>query len=123
MNYSNFTSLPPDEESTFIVYEQRTQEASKVAMKAGVIAAVVFFALTLLIVFSHDAPKNLMADDDMGQLASEKQRETSREELKSAAPPAPAPEAPAEAAPVEGKEPAEAAPAEPAPAGEDEADE
>ncbi|HUH04965.1 MAG TPA: hypothetical protein VML75_23370 [Kofleriaceae bacterium] len=124
MSYSNFTSLPPDQESTFVVYEQRTQESSKTAMKAGIIAGAIFFVLTLLIVFSHDKPKNLMADDDMGQLASEKQRETTREELKEKAPAAPA--APAETAPAE-TAPAEAAPAEAAapaaPAASDEDDE
>ena len=66
--YEHFTSLPPNEEQTFVVYERRTVETGKKAMTIGMIASAVFGLLTIIVVFSHDKPKNLMADDDMGML-------------------------------------------------------
>jgi hypothetical protein len=91
--YRDFTSLPPDEEAQFIVYEQRTQQASKLAMKAGIIAAAIFGFLIVVIVFSHEPPENLMAEDDIGMLGDEKDIAKQRKELKEET--APTPEAPA----------------------------
>ncbi len=56
-DYNNFTSLPPDEERTFVVYERLSVENSKKAMTIGMIAGGVFFLITLLVVFSHSKPK------------------------------------------------------------------
>lgn len=55
-DYQNFTSLPPDEERTFVVYEQYSRESGKKAMTIGMIAAGIFFVLTLIVVFSHSKP-------------------------------------------------------------------
>lgn len=63
--YEHFTSLPPNEEQTFVVYERRTVESGKKAMTLGLIVSAVFGLLTIIVVFSHDKPKNLMADDEM----------------------------------------------------------
>ncbi len=68
MSYQHFTSLPPEQEQAFVVYESRTVETSKKALMAGLIAAGAFFVLMVIIVFSFDAPENKMAGDDMGML-------------------------------------------------------
>jgi hypothetical protein len=80
-HYEHFTSLPPEEEKTFIVYEARTQESAKKATMTGLIVAGVAFLLTVIIVFSHDKPKNLMEGEDMGMLADQKERASAREEM------------------------------------------
>ena len=82
MSYQNFTSLPPDQEATFIVYEARTQESAKKAMTLGLISGLVFFVLIVAIVFSHDKPKNKMEGEDMGQLSSQDERDKDRAKLK-----------------------------------------
>jgi len=56
-DYTNFTSLPAEQERTFVVYERFTVETGKKAAMAGLIAGIAFFVLTLGIVFSHSAPK------------------------------------------------------------------
>ena len=85
--YKDFTSLPPDKESQFIVYEKQSVEASKKAMKIGMIVAGIFGLITVAIVFSFTPPKkgHQMAKDDMGMLKRD-------EKKKSAEKPAPAPE-------------------------------
>ena len=126
MSYQNFTSLPPDQEATFIVYEARTQESAKKAMTLGLISGLVFFVLIVAIVFSHDKPKNKMEGEDMGQLSSESERDKDRATLKDSQnipttapatdPAAPAPTDPAAPAPTGDPAPAPAAdPAAPAP--------
>ncbi len=79
--YVNFTSLPPEEEQTFVVYEQRTQETAKKAVIAGLIAGAAVFLITLVLVLSHDKPKNLMEGEDMGMLAGDKEKEAARQHL------------------------------------------
>ena len=119
MHYVDFTSLPPEEEAKFVVYEARTQETAKKALKIGLIAGAVLGVLMVIIVFSFEKPKNLMANDDIGILGDKEDRAQQREELKSttgspvpdsatpsdsstapAEQPTPAPEAPAPEAPA-----------------------
>jgi len=111
-HYQNFTSLPPEEERTFLVYEQRTQEAAKKSVVTGLIVGASFFVLvfmTVCVVYPH-AGENLMAGEDMGMLADDKERKETRQTMETA----PAPEAKPEGA---------AAPTadEPAPAPDDQA--
>lgn len=109
MSYQNFTSLPPDQEATFIVYESRTQESAKKAMTLGLVSGLVFFVLVVAIVFSHEKPKNKMEGEDMGQLSSQEERDKDRATLRTdtpapstdtAAPAAPATDPAAPAAPA-----------------------
>jgi hypothetical protein len=113
----NFSSMPPEQEAAFVVYEERSVTAAKKAMTLGVIVGVSFFLVTILIVFSHSKPKSKMEGEDMGMLADEKERAAERSQLKSDAPaPTPTPEggtAPAPAptpAPEGGTAPAPATP-------------
>ena len=122
--FRDFTSLPPEEEAQFIVYEQRTQFWSKRAMKIGIISAAIFGFLMVVIVFSHEAPENLMAEDDIGMLGDEKDMAKQRKELKTDTPapapapaPAPTPEAAPEATPEGAPAPGTGGAAESAPAG------
>ncbi len=80
--FRDFTSLPPEEEAQFIVYEQRSRYWSKKALTIGSIAAGVFGLLIIIIVFSHEKPENLMADDDIGMLGTKEDMAKQREELK-----------------------------------------
>ncbi len=121
MSYQNFTSLPPDQEATFIVYEARTQESAKKAMTLGLISGLIFLVVIVAIVFSHDKPKNKMEGDDMGQLSNQDERDKDRAQLKESqnvpsgtAAPATDPAAPAAPAPT--GDPAPAPTGDPAPA-------
>ena len=87
--YIDFTSLPPEEEATFIVYEQRSQESAKSAMKIALITGAVVAFLTVLIVFSFDAPENLMAKDDIGMLGDQADNANLRNKLKTNVPTTP----------------------------------
>jgi len=89
MSYQHFTSLPPEEEATFIVYEQRTQEASKKARTLGLVVAAIFGFLIVVIVFSHDKPKSKMEGEDMGMLSNEKERADQRTQIQTGTAPAP----------------------------------
>lgn len=80
--FRDFTSLPPEEEAQFIVYEQRTQYWSKKALRIGAIAAGIFGILIIIVVFSHEKPENLMADDDIGMLGTKEDMAKQRQELK-----------------------------------------
>lgn len=68
--YKDFSSLPPETEREFAVYEKTSVEAAKKAKIAAMAAAFGFLALVIAIVFSFPAPHNLMAEDDMGGLAA-----------------------------------------------------
>ncbi len=68
--YKDFSSLPPETEREFVVYEKTSVEAAKKAKIAAMAAAFGFLALVIAIVFSFPAPHNLMAEDDMGGLAA-----------------------------------------------------
>ncbi|WP_428268262.1 hypothetical protein [Haliangium sp.] len=69
-NYKDFTSLPPDKEAQFVVYEKTTVEALKKARVIALCVTVGFLITIMAIVFTHDPPKNKMAHDDMGLLKS-----------------------------------------------------
>ncbi|ACY15885.1 hypothetical protein [Haliangium ochraceum] len=66
--YKDFTSLPPEQEQKFVVYEKASVEAEK---KGKLIAAIVSLSLLVVIlgvVFSFDAPESKMAHDDLSAL-------------------------------------------------------
>jgi hypothetical protein len=111
MSYESFSSLPPEEERHFAVFEEFTQQNAKRANVIGIVAALGFAALIIGIVagFWGSIPK---------QKFDEGAEETAAAAAPAAAPapvaaPAPAPADPAAAAPAPaGDQPAAAAPAE-----------
>jgi hypothetical protein len=83
-DYQNFSSLPPEKERDFVIYEKTSVEAGQKAWRIGMIAAVSFGVLVVAIVFGIGAkPKNKMADDDLGMLKRAEKKET---KTKAAAP-------------------------------------
>lgn len=85
--YRDFTSLPPDKEQEFVIYEKTSVEAGKKAKIISLAVAGSFLALVMAIVFSHDPPKNLMEDDDMGALtAPDKEKKEAKKPATEAAP-------------------------------------
>ncbi len=110
MEYQNFTSLPPDQERQFIVYEQTSVEARKKAMTLGIIAGACVGVLAVMLFMAYDAPKNAHAVDEPSELKEEAPK------AKAAPAPAPAPE-PAAEAPAEEAPAAAATEAPPPPAG------
>lgn len=68
-DYQNFSSLPPEKERDFIIYEKTSVEASQKAMRIGTIVAVCFGVVVVAIVLAIGGkPHNKMADDDLGML-------------------------------------------------------
>lgn len=49
----NFSSLPPEEEAQFRVFEERMQGAAKTATLTGVGAALAMLIISLLVIFSN----------------------------------------------------------------------
>lgn len=72
MEYKDFSSLPPDKEQEFVVYEKTSVEAAKKAKIFAGIASLSFLVVVMAIVFSFDPPKNKMAEDDLSALAAPK---------------------------------------------------
>lgn len=110
MEYQNFSSLPPEQERSFVVYERTSVEAGKKALTFGVISGLVFGVFVIALVFSFDAPENAHAT---------KAPPTKVGAAEDTPKPAPAPEAvvPTETAPAAATDPAATAPvAAPAPA-------
>jgi hypothetical protein len=70
--YRDFTSLPPEKEQEFVVYERTSVEAGKKAKVIALAVCASFFVLVMGIVFSFEPPKNKMAEDDMGALVAPK---------------------------------------------------
>jgi hypothetical protein len=68
----DFTSLPPEKEQEFVVYEKTSVEAGKKAKVIALVVCAAFFVVTMGVVFSHEPPKNKMAEDDMGALVAPK---------------------------------------------------
>ena len=70
--YQDFSSLPPAEEQSFIVYEQHSVENGKKAMLIGIITSAVLLLVTTVIVFSYQKPMkgHQMANDDLGALTA-----------------------------------------------------
>ena len=57
--YDSFTSLPPEEERTFIPFEERMQSASKSATMVGFGLAIGLGVLAILIVAAFWGPVTL----------------------------------------------------------------
>jgi len=68
-DFVNFTSLPPDQEATFVVFERLQQENLKKGFSTGIIAAVVFGVLALGIYFGVTPQEDKIGKDmDLNQL-------------------------------------------------------
>ncbi|HWN71545.1 MAG TPA: hypothetical protein VNM90_28100 [Haliangium sp.] len=89
--YRDFTSLPPEKEQEFVVYERTSVEAGKKAKVIALAVAASFFVVVMGIVFSFEPPKSKMAEDDMGALAAPKKEK--KEAAKKETPAAEAPKA------------------------------
>jgi hypothetical protein len=89
----DFSSWPRDQEQTFVVYEQHSNEASKKALTAGLIAAIGVF-IVVVGIYAGVAPEQKDYTKDMNMSNLTKKHKASDE----AAPtPAPKAEAPAPA--------------------------
>jgi len=111
MEYKNFTSLPPEQEQSFVIYEQTSIESGKKALTLGMICGGVVGVLAIIFYMAFDPPKNAHAVEPESELAEEVAPKAAP-----APKPAPAPEAaPAEAAPAAEGEAAPAAEAAAAP--------
>ena len=97
MEYKNFTSLPPAEEASFVIYEQTSVESGKKALTLGTICGAVVGILALVFYLAFDHPKSPHAVEPESELA---------EEPAPAAAPTPVEDAPAEEEPA-AEEPAE----------------
>ena len=83
-DYVNFTSLPPEQEASFAVYERHQQENLKKGFTAGLIASITFLVLALGVYFGVTPEEDKIAKDmDINQLKKKSKTEG-----------APAPEAP-----------------------------
>lgn len=63
-DYTNFTSLPPDQEAAFVVFERRTAETMSKAAMIGLLAGAAVFVLGLGIYFGV-SPQENQAHRDM----------------------------------------------------------
>jgi hypothetical protein len=110
--FSNFTSLPPEQEATFNVYEERISAATRSGVMAGLIAGVGlgFFVLVVAFTVTPEKPK-----DYSGDPGSQTQKAAPSNTVKADTAPTPTPppsEAPAAEAP-----PPEPSPTTPPPSG------
>lgn len=100
MTYTDFTSLPPEEERAFVVYEQTSRESGKKAMTLGAIVGILVGLFGVILYFAVEPPPSVhaVAPSELG------------EEAKTviSTPPQPEPEEPAPAAELGAEE--EAAP-------------
>ena len=106
MEYKNFTSLPPEQEQSFVIYEQTSIESGKKALTLGMICGGVVGVLAIIFYMAFDPPKNAHAVEPESELA---------EEVAPKAAPAPKPAPAPEAAPAEEAAPAAEGEAAPAP--------
>lgn len=68
-DYVNFTSLPPDQEATFVVFEKHQQENLKKGFTIGLISSIVFGVLAVGIYFGVTPEEDKTAKDmDINQL-------------------------------------------------------
>ena len=67
--YNNFTSLSPQEEATFVVFERFTQENQQKSLMTGLISGIGVGVLGLIIYFGFSPPekKKHAADHPAGQ--------------------------------------------------------
>ncbi len=70
--FQNFSSLPPEQEATFAVYEERVAENSKKAATLGIVVGVGIGLLILIIAFTvtptHSDPMAEPGSDRTEQL-------------------------------------------------------
>lgn len=65
----NFTSLPPEQEATFVVYERHQQENLKKGFTMGLIASIAFGILALGVYFGVTPEEDKIGKDmDINQL-------------------------------------------------------
>ncbi|HUQ04855.1 MAG TPA: hypothetical protein VM261_20275 [Kofleriaceae bacterium] len=84
--YSNFTSLPPEQEASFVVFERHQKENLDKGFKIGAIAAAIFTVLALGVYFGVTPEEDKIGKDmDLNQLKKKSKTDS----------PAPTPEAPA----------------------------
>jgi hypothetical protein len=67
--YSNFTSLPPEQEASFVVYERHQRENLDKGIKIGIISGIVFGLLALGLYFGVEPKEDTKAKEmDLNQL-------------------------------------------------------
>ena len=71
MEYQDFTSLPPEQEQSFIIYERTSNESGKKAMTLGAISGAVVCVIALILFFSYDAAPNAHAVDPVSDIEEE----------------------------------------------------
>jgi hypothetical protein len=111
----DFSSWPRDQEQTFVVYEQRTQETAKKAFMVGLISGLAVLVVAVGIAKGVEPDKRDMTKGMNMDNLTKKSRKSSQAPAEPAPTPAPKAEAPAPPAePAAGDKPAEpaAAPAE-----------
>lgn len=77
--YRDFSSLPPDKEQQFVVFEKTSVESAAKAKKLGLIVSLTIGVIVVIVVLSFDKPKNLMAEDDAKAAALKKSEEAPKE--------------------------------------------
>ncbi len=91
MSYQNFTSLPPEQEQQFVVFERQSVESSKKALTLGLIAGGALGLLLIIVQLTITPTPPLHTDaldDDMGAEEATPRR-TTRKAPSEATPPAP----------------------------------
>jgi len=73
MSLMDFSSWPREQEQSFIVYEQRTQEASSKSLMAGIIAGAVVFVIAVGIYAGVEPDKTDYSKDMNMQNLNKKQ--------------------------------------------------
>ena len=73
MSLMDFSSWPREQEQTFVVYEQRTQESSSKALIGGIIAGAIVFVLAIGIYAGVEPDRTDMSKDMNMQNLNKKQ--------------------------------------------------
>ena len=97
MSYSNFTSLPPEQEQQFVVFERQSAESSKTAMTMGIITGVVLFVFLIGLYAASDPPAALHTDALDDDMAAEEEAPKAKKKTPTETAPTPTEAAPAEA--------------------------